>query len=141
MTTDVPAQRLHHVTFAVAPERFDAATHLFTELGFAFNAGELPDAGLHLRLDWERGIELITPMSGSTAAVATRVNEFLSENGDGVYTVVLQVPVASAAESVAARYGSSTRYRFDISGDGTYCNEVELSVLGLPLTFMSTNIA
>ena len=54
--------------------------------------------------------------------------------------MVLQVPGASAAESVAERYGSTTRYRFDISGEGTYLDEIELSVLGLPLTFMSTNI-
>lgn len=140
MTTDVAPQRLHHVTFAVAPDRLDATTRLFTELGFELNVGELPDAGLHLRLDWQRGIELISPIAGSTAAVAARVADFLDKNGDGVYTVVLQVPGASAAESVAERYGSSTHYRFDISGDGTYCNEIELSVLGLPITFMSTNI-
>jgi 4-hydroxyphenylpyruvate dioxygenase-like putative hemolysin len=138
--TDVPRQRLHHVAFAVALDRLDEATKLFTELGFELNSGELPDAGLHIRLDWERGIELISPIAGSTAVVATKVNEFLEKNGDGVYTVMLQVPDASAAESVAERYGSSTHYRFDISGDGTYCNEIELSVLGLPLTFMSTNI-
>lgn len=138
--TDVPRQRLHHVAFAVALEHLDEATQLFTELGFELNSGELPDAGLHIRLDWGRGIELISPIAGSTAAVAMRVNEFLERNGAGVYTVMLQVPDASAAESVAERYGSSTHYRFDISGDGTYCNEIELSVLGLPLTFMSTNI-
>jgi len=40
MTTEVPSQRLHHVTFAVAAERLDAATQLFTELGFALNPGE-----------------------------------------------------------------------------------------------------
>jgi methylmalonyl-CoA/ethylmalonyl-CoA epimerase len=140
MTTSGPAQRLHHVTFAVSPERLDEATQFFTELGFSLQAGELPDAGLRLRLDWERGIELISPVSGSTAAVAASVNEFLSTAGDGVYTVVLQVPVASAAESIAERYGSNTRYRFDIEGEGTYVSEIELSVLGLPLTFMSTNI-
>lgn len=140
MTTDVPRQRLHHVAFAVALDRLGEATKLFTELGFELNSGELPDAGLHIRLDWERGIELISPIAGSTAAVAAKVNEFLERNGDGVYTVMLQVPDASAAESVAERYGSSTHYRFDIAGDGTYCNEIELSVLGLPLTFMSTNI-
>jgi methylmalonyl-CoA/ethylmalonyl-CoA epimerase len=140
MTKDPPSQRLHHVTFAVAAERLDTATQLFTELGFALNPGELPDAGLHIRLDWQRGIELISPIAGSTASVAASVNEFLDNHGDGVYTVVLQVPGASAAESVAERYNSTTRYRFDISGNGTYCNEVELSVLGLPLTFMSTNI-
>jgi len=53
---------------------------------------------------------------------------------------VLQVPEASAGESVAQRYGSNTRYRFDIEGEGTYVSEIELSVLGLPLTLMSTNI-
>jgi methylmalonyl-CoA/ethylmalonyl-CoA epimerase len=133
-------QRLHHVTFAVSPERLDDATELFTQLGFTLQPGELPDAGIKVRLDWQQGIELISPIAGSTASVAASVNEFLDTKGDGVYTVVLQVPAASAAESVAQRYGSTTRYRFDISGEGTYVNEVELSVLGLPITFMSTNI-
>ena len=140
MTADESPRRLHHVTFAVSPEHLDEVTQLFTELGFMLQPGELPDAGLHIRLDWERGIELISPIAGSTASVAASVSEFLNDRGDGVYTVVLQVPEASAAESIAARYDSSTRYRFDISGEGTYCSEVELSVLGLPLTFMSTNI-
>jgi methylmalonyl-CoA/ethylmalonyl-CoA epimerase len=140
MTASGPVQLLHHVTFAVSLERLDEATQFFTELGFSLQAGELPDAGLHLRLDWERGIELISPVSGSTAAVAASVSEFLNTTGDGVYTVVLQVPSASAAESIAERYGSNTRYRFDIEGEGTYVSEIELSVLGLPLTFMSTNI-
>jgi methylmalonyl-CoA/ethylmalonyl-CoA epimerase len=138
--TECRSQRLHHVTFAVALEHLDAATQLFTDLGFVLNSGELPEAGLHIRLDWDRGIELISPIAGSTASAAASVNEFLNNHGDGVYTVVLQVPQASAAESIAERYGSGTRYRFDISGEGTYCNEIELSVLGLPLTFMSTNI-
>lgn len=140
MITEESPRRLHHVTFAVSPERLDETTQLFTDLGFALSPGELPDAGLQIRLDWERGVELISPIAGSTAEVATSVKEFLTNSGDGVYTVVLQVPGASAAESVAQRYGSTTRYRFDISGDGTYVNEVELSVLGLPITFMSTNI-
>ena len=142
MTTEepTPSQRLHHVTFAIAPERLDEATQFFTELGFSLQAGELPDAGLHLRLDWERGIELISPIAGSTATVAASVHEFLNTSGDGVYTVVLQVPGTSVAESVAKRYGSNTRYQFDIEGEGTYVSEIELSVLGLPLTFMSTNI-
>ena len=41
MTNELPSQRLHHVTFAVAAERLDTATQLFTELGFALNPGEL----------------------------------------------------------------------------------------------------
>jgi methylmalonyl-CoA/ethylmalonyl-CoA epimerase len=138
--TEEPPHRLHHVTFAVFPERLDEATELFTALGFTLQHGELPDAGLHIRLDWKQGVELISPIAGSAAFVAASVSEFLDTNCGGVYTVVLQVPEASAAESVAQRYGSNTRYRFDIEGEGTYVSEVELSVLGLPLTLMSTNI-
>ncbi|WP_255396708.1 hypothetical protein [Mycobacterium sp. E2462] len=42
--------------------------------------------------------------------------------------------------SVAQRYGSTTRFRQGFSGDGNYLEEVDLSVLGLPLTFLSTNL-
>ena len=80
MTTDVPSQRLHHVTFAVAPERLDTATQLFTELGFALDAGELPDAGLHLRLDWARGIAkkvVGIPLDGSE--LLTRAVQLLAD--------------------------------------------------------------
>jgi 4-hydroxyphenylpyruvate dioxygenase-like putative hemolysin len=132
--------RLHHVTFAVALERLDTAAQFFSELGFSLQPAELTEAGLQLRLDWERGIELISPITGSDASVAASVNEFLDEHGDGVYTVVIQVPGASAAESVAARYGATTRYRFHLEGDGTHVDENELSVLGLPLTLLDTNI-
>ena len=84
---------------------------MFTELGFTFNSAELPELGVHIRLDWEHGIELISPIPGSTASVAASVNEFLDTHGDGVYTVVLQVPDASAAEAVTERYGSNIRFR------------------------------
>lgn len=72
--------------------------------------------------------------------MATSVREFLASHGDGVYTVVVQVPGASDAENIAQRYGSTTRFRQGFSGDGNYLEEVDLSVFGLPLTFLSTNL-
>jgi methylmalonyl-CoA/ethylmalonyl-CoA epimerase len=57
-----------------------------------------------------------------------------------VYTVVLRVPGASDAEAVAERYGLRTRFRQSFSGEGTYLDEIDLSVFGLPLTLLSTNI-
>ena len=113
---------------------------LFTDLGFSFEDLELTDHGLRVHLDWNRGIELISPLPGSTASVAASVNDFLERHGDGVYTVVIRVPGASAAEAVAERYGATTRFRQSFEGEGTYLDEVDLSVLGLPLTFLSTNV-
>ena len=96
--------------------------------------------GVRINLDWARGIEIISPLPGATASVAESVNQFLADKGDGIYTVVLQVPGASAAEAVTERYGSKTRFRQSFSGDGTFLDEIDLSVLGLPLTLLATNV-
>lgn len=138
--TEVSSPQLHHVVFAVAAQRHLDVAKLFTDLGFGFEDLELAELGLHVYLDWNRGIELISPIPGSTASVATSVNEFLERHGDGVYTVVIQVPGASAAEVVAERYGATTRFRQNFEGDGSYLDEIDLSVFDLPLTFLSTNV-
>ena len=103
-------------------------------------ASSSPNSACTSDLDWNGGLELISAIPGSTAEVAAFVNEFVDRHGDGVYTVVLRVPGASAAEAVAERYGSTTRFRQSFSGEGTYLDEIDLSVFGLPLTFLSTNI-
>ncbi|ULE31658.1 hypothetical protein [Mycobacterium sp. IDR2000157661] len=132
--------RLHHVVFAVSQERRETVAQMFTELGFQFNGTDLTELGVSVQLDWDGGLELISPIPGSTAGVAVSVADFLARNGDGVYTVVLRVPDAKAAESVSERYGSRTRFRQSFSGDGSYLDEVELSVFNLPVTYLSTNV-
>lgn len=141
MSADESSPRLHHVVFAVAPQRRDAMAAMFTDLGFTFEEAELTELGVRVHLDWNRGIELISPVPGSAASVATYVNEFLDRHGDGVYTVVLRVGDAAAAESVAQRHGSTTRFRQGFSGEGSYLDEIDLSVVGLPLTFLATNVS
>jgi methylmalonyl-CoA/ethylmalonyl-CoA epimerase len=134
------SSRLHHVVFAVTRERHDAVGQLFTELGFSFEDINLDELGLRVLLDWNRGIELISPHPGSTADVAASVTEFLATHGNGIFTVVVQVPGASEAEDIAKRYGSTTRFQQGFEGEGNYLKEIDLSVLGLPLTFLSTNL-
>lgn len=134
------SSRLHHVVFAVSREQHDAVGQLLSELGFSFDKVELDELGIRVLLDWNRGIELISPNPGSTAEVATSVTEFLASHGNGIFTVVLQVPGASEAENIAERYGSTTRFRQGFEGDGNYLDEIDLSVFGLPLTFLSTNL-
>ncbi|MGV0738410.1 hypothetical protein ABQF35_17200 [Mycobacterium syngnathidarum] len=138
--TEPDSPSLHHVVFAVAPERQAAVAQMFSELGFEFEALELAELGLHVHLDWNRGIELISPLPASGAEVATFVDEFLRQHGDGVYTVVLRVPEIPAAMAVAERYGATTRFRQGFEGAGSYLEEHDLSVSSLPLTFLSTNI-
>jgi len=139
MTAEFESQ-LHHVVFAVAPDRHEAVAAMFSDLGFTLQPAELTDLGLRIALDWDRGIELISPLPGSTASVAASVNAFLDAKGDGIYTVVLQVPGAAAAESVTERYGASIRFRQKLEGDGRHLEEIDLTVLGLPLTLLDTNI-
>lgn len=140
MSTGSRPTRLHHVVFAVAPERQPTVAKMFTELGFEFNHSELTELGIVVHLDWDGGIELISPLPGATTGVAASVNEFLAHHGDGVYTVVIRLPDAENAEATAERYGSATRFRQSFSGDGSYLDEIDLSVLGLPLTMLSTNV-
>jgi hypothetical protein len=113
---------------------------MFTDLGFVFETLQLTELGLDIHLDWNRGIELISPMPGSTGQVALSVTEFLERHGDGVFTVVVGVPEASSAAAVAERYGATTRFRQHMEGEGTYLDENDVSILGLPLTFLATNI-
>lgn len=138
--TEQRATQLHHVVFAVAPERQAAVAKMFTELGFSFDSTELTELGVRIYLDWNGGVEVISAIPGATADVATSVTEFVQRNGDGVYTVVLRVPEASAAEAITDRYGSKIRFRQSIAGEGSHLEEIDLSVLGLPLTLLATNI-
>jgi methylmalonyl-CoA/ethylmalonyl-CoA epimerase len=138
--TEERESQLHHIVFAVAAERHATVTQMFTELGFSFEAVELTELGVNVQLDWNGGVELISAVPGSAAEVASSVNDFVDRNGDGVYTVVLRVPKASTAEAIAERYGSTTRFRQSFSGEGSYLDEIDLSVFGLPLTFLSTNV-
>jgi 4-hydroxyphenylpyruvate dioxygenase-like putative hemolysin len=68
------------------------------------------------------------------------VAQFLQRNGAGVYSVVIRVGDAPAAEQVAQRYGAQTLFRQHRGGEGYELDEVEISVLGLPLTFLSTDL-
>ncbi|OBK43675.1 hypothetical protein [Mycobacterium sp. 1081908.1] len=141
MTADDQSPSLHHVVFAVAPERHAAVAQFFTDLGFVLENFQLTELGLDIHLDWNRGIELISPIPKSRGQVAASVNEFLESHGEGVYSVVIRVPAASAAEDVAKRYGAITRFRQSLAGEGSHLDEIDLSVLGLPLTFLATNIS
>ena len=72
--------------------------------------------------------------------MAASVNEFLDRHGDGVYTVV-----SGSRKRVGGRGRRRTlrvdnRFRQSFSGDGSYLDEIDMSVLGLPVTLLDTNL-
>ncbi|MFZ3302156.1 MAG: hypothetical protein WA622_18205 [Mycobacterium sp.] len=133
------ATGVHHVVFAVTHEQLTETAQFFSELGFRFQTIELADVGLRVLLDWDGGLELVTPLS-SQAGGDNAVAQFLQRNGPGVYSVVIRVGDAHAAEQVAHRYGAQTQFQQHRGGDGFELDEIEISVLGLPLTFLCTDL-
>jgi 4-hydroxyphenylpyruvate dioxygenase-like putative hemolysin len=131
------ATSVHHVVFAVLAEQLGETAEFFSQLGFRFQTIELDDVGLRVLLDWDGGLELVTPLGTDGSG---EVAQFLQRNGPGVYSVVIRVGDASAAEQVAQRYGARTQFQQHRGGDGFELDEIEISVLGLPLTLLSTDL-
>lgn len=131
---------LHHVVFAVAPERLDAAAAYLTDIGFQFVSFDHAELHLHIRLDWDRGFELISPAPGAPTHAGTAA-DFLSRHGDGLFSVVVRVPDSESAERTAERHGTAADFRQDVGGDGTTLTEVKLEALfGIPITLLETNL-
>jgi 4-hydroxyphenylpyruvate dioxygenase-like putative hemolysin len=133
------ASSVHHVVLAVTHEQLPETAQFFSELGFRFQTIELEDVGLQVLLDWDGGLELVSPLPAGSDA-AGPVAQFLKRHGPGVYSVVVRVGDAQAAELVAARYGAQTLFQQHRDGDGFDLDEIEISVLGLPLTLLSTDL-
>jgi hypothetical protein len=58
----------------------------------------------------------------------------------GAPMVVLRVADITTAEEVAARYGALTRFREHRTGDGFELDESEMTVAGLPITLLATDL-
>ena len=127
------------MVFATPQGQLSETAQFFLDLGFRFQTIELEDVGLRVLLDWDGGLELVTTLS-SEADGDNAVAQFLQQNGPGVYSVVIRVGDASVAEQVAQRYGARTQFHQHRGGDGYELEEIEISVLGLPLTFLSTDL-
>lgn len=131
---------VHHVVFCVRPENQDAAARLWTDLGFTLTEINLEEEGLRVLLDWNRGVEIISP-TASGGDQAVEVERFLAEHGEGVYSVVVRTADVDAAVSVAERHGSATEYRQDRVGPGFSLTEARHAPLfGMPVTFLTTDL-
>ena len=135
-----PTAVLHHVVFAIGLERLDKAAEYLTAIGFCFHAFDHEELRLAIRLDWDRGFELISPLADAPTDAGTAA-DFLARHGDGLFYVVVRTPDCGAAEHTATRYGAKSDFRQHVEGDGFEVTEVKLEPLfGIPLTLLTTNL-
>ena len=130
---------LHHVVFCVRRTNLDEVVAFWRDLGFEFADIDLPDVGLRVMLDWDRGIEVIAPTEGA-GEVAAPFERFLDAQGEGVYSVVVRTADVDAPISIAARYGATVEYQQHRDEGGHSLDEASLSPMhGMRLTFLSTD--
>ncbi len=130
--------KLHHVVFCVHHRNQERAANLWRGLGLTFADIALPDLGIRVLIDWDAGIELVSPVpgSGETAAAFTT---FLENRGEGIYSVVMAVEEVDGAVAVADRYGAEVEYRQHRQHGSLSIDEAMLApVYGMPITFLST---
>ncbi len=135
--------KLHHVVFCVEPKNLERATAFWQDLGFTFAELDLPDVGLRVLLDWDGGIEIISPSQPETPEAAD-VTDFLRVHGEGVYSVVVRTPEVAGPISVAERHGARVDFQQHRGGEneGFELDEARLSpVFGMPVTLLATDLA
>ena len=137
MTDTVPS--LHHVVFCVQREHQDEAADFWRALGFEFSDIDLPEEGLRVLLDWDRGIEIISPTEAGGSETA-HVEEFLDRRGEGVYSVVVRTVEVAGPISIAASYGVEVEFQQHREAPGFTLDEARLGALhGMAVTFLATD--
>jgi hypothetical protein len=130
--------KLHHVVFCVHHRNQERAADLWRDLGLTFAEVALPDLGIRVLIDWNAGIELVSPVPGSGESAAA-FTTFLDTRGEGIYSVVMAVEEMVGPVAVAERYGAQVEYRQHRQHGSLTIDEVMLaSVHGMPITFLST---
>ena len=130
---------LHHIVFCVHPENQDTAAAFWRDLGFKFDDLDLTQHGLRVLLDWDRGIEIISP-TGAPIDAGQRAAAFLEQHGEGVYSTAVRVADVADSVAVASRHGASVDFHQKVDGAQLFLEEAQLSTLhGMPVTFLATN--
>lgn len=108
----VRSSRVDHVAFLVRDENFEAALARSTEvLGLSFDGPyDLADRGIRIAIDWDAGIEFITPTNSD---IALGPSVFLDEHGEGFYRLVLGVRDLEDAVAKATSHGLPAGARTD----------------------------
>ncbi len=135
-----PRPHVHHVVLCVHRATQDEAASYYRDLGFEFAQFELDDVGLRVLLDWDGGMEIISP-TDDAGPEAEHARQFLEERGEGVYSVVVRSADVEGPRSLAARSGARPEFEQHREGEGYWLDEVRLSpVHGVSVTLLATDL-
>jgi hypothetical protein len=135
----MPSTKLHHVVFCVRPENQERAADVWRALGLTFVEIPLAEEGLHVLLDWEAGIEIISPTEAGGSESA-RFRAFLDEHGEGVCSVVVKTNEVAGPIAALAEHGANVRYQQHREDGDMVLDEADLTpVFGMPVTLLATN--
>jgi len=129
--------KVHHAVFCVHGDNQERAADLWRELGLTFAEIVLADLEIRVLIDWDAGIELVSPMpdAGEPAVAFTT---FLETQGEGLYSLAMSVDEVDGPEAIALRYGAKVEYRQHRDLGSFVIDEVMLApVHGMPITFLS----
>ena len=130
--------KLHHIVYCVEPENHERAAEFWRELGIEFEEVHLEGLGIRVLLDWEAGIEVISPTEPAGTETA-KFRAFLDEHGEGVYSAVVRTPEVAGPIAIATRYGATIRYQQHRETGPQVTDEVDLSPIhGMAVTFLAT---
>ena len=129
---------MHHAVFCVHRDNQERAADLWRELGLTFAEIVLDDLEIRVLIDWDAGIELVSPLPGA-AESAPAFTTFLDTRGEGLYSLVMSVDEVDGPEAIARRYGAHVEYRQHRDLGSFVIDEVMLApVHGMPITFLCT---
>jgi len=130
--------KVHHAVFCVHGDNQELAADFWRALGLTFAEVILADLEIRVLIDWDAGIELVSPLpdAGEPAAAFTT---FLETRGEGLYSLVMSVDEVDGPEAIALRYGADVEYRQHRDLGSMVIDEVMLApVHGMPITFLAT---
>lgn len=130
--------KVHHAVFCVHGDNQERAADLWRELGLTFAEVVVDDLEIRVLIDWDAGIELVSPLPGAGES-AQAFTTFLETQGEGLYSLVMNVDEVDGPEAIARRSGAEVGYRQHRELGGMVIDEVMLApVHGMPITFLST---
>jgi hypothetical protein len=129
--------KVHHAVFCVHTANQEQAADLWRDLGLTFAEVVLEDLDIRVLIDWEAGIELLSPLPDAGAA-ATAFTTFLETHGEGLFSLAMGVDEVDGPEAIARRYGALVEYRQHREVGAMVIDEVQLApVHGMPITFLA----
>ena len=108
---------VHHVVWCVRPESFPGLRAFWEgSVGLTLEELDLPELGLKILISWNGGVEIMAPFY-ETGVLADVARSFLTERGEGVYTVVVNVQGIDGLVASLVDQGASLSFRETIAPD------------------------